>query len=165
MTTKLHKYLVKDTGVELSIRKVSPNILLEFQKNFDAKYPLPEVPTQAINYGDEKHPDIRQEKNESHPDYKQAIAERKMRLNNEMQTLLIRRGVVVELTKEQKDEVKELREFWKSEYEQVLPADDKEVFVRYIALGTREDLTELVEAVTRRTMPTEGAISEQLKSS
>lgn len=164
MTTKLHPYIVKDTGVQLNIRKVSPNILMEFQRKFNERHPEPEPPAQPINYGDEQHPDWRTEKNESHPDYKKAIQDRRDKLNNEMQTLMIRRGVVLELTDEDKQAVKELRQSWKDDYDSELEQDDKEVFIRYIAIGTAEDMRELVTFITRRTQPTEVAVDEQLKS-
>lgn len=164
MTVKLHAFICKDSGIALAVRKVSPNLLLEFQREFDERNPVPEAPTQRINYGTEDRPEWREEKNESHPEYKKALADRRSLLNNESQSLLIDRGVVIEMSDDDKASVKELRDYWKSSKGKQLAGSDKEVFVRYIALGTSEDMQELVQAITRRTQPTEVAVTEKLKS-
>lgn len=164
MTSKLWPHVIKDTGYTVAIRKVSPNTLVDFNNWFNAAYPEPEPPTQEINFGDEAHPDMRPERNESHPDYKAALVERRKKLNAESQNMLIDEGVVYELTDADKTAVADYKARYKARTGAALAGNDKSIFIRYIALGTPEDINELVQAITRRTQPTEGAIGEQLKS-
>jgi hypothetical protein len=165
MTVKLHPYQIKDTGIWINIRKVSPNTLNDFNKWFEEKNPQPAIPTQKVNYGDEIHPDWREETNESHPDYQAAIQDRKQKLNAATQDLMIEEGIVYALTDEDKAAVKDFKERWKVRTGGYPVGTDLAIFIRHIAIGTTDDLKELVAAITRRTQPTEGAISEQLKSS
>jgi hypothetical protein len=164
MTVKLYPYQIKDTETWINVRKVSPNTLNDFKKWFDEKHPQPEIPTQSINYGDEQHPDFREEKNESHPDYQAALQARKEKLNVATQDLMIEEGVVYALNDDDKKSVKEFKERWKARTGVDPVGTDLSIFIRYIAVGTSEDLKELIAAITRRTQPTEVAVEEQLKS-
>jgi hypothetical protein len=121
-------------------------------------YPQPEPPTVEVDYGDLGGKKL--ESNEADPGYIKAQAEYRMMIVLKSQRLLIERGVVVELDDEMKAEVVELRDFWRQEHGKELPGSDKMVYVLHIALGTPDDLTELVEAVSRRSSPTEVSISE-----
>lgn len=154
MTAKLWPHVCRDTGIELRVRKVSPALMNELR----TLYPAPEPPMVEVDYGEGVGK--KKEPNEADPGYKQAQLEYRVLILQKSQRLLIERGVVVELGDEQKEEVGVLRAFWLSEHGKELPGSDKMVYVLYIALGTPEDLTELIEAISRRSQPTEVAIAE-----
>lgn len=150
---ELVPHVVKDTGITLMIRKVSPLLGAELQRAF----PRPQPPLQEVDYGDGKKV---MEPNPANPDYAKAVATYESDLEIKLQSLLIKRGVVIELGEEEKAAVKELRAFWKTEFSKELDKDDKTVYVSFIALGTREDTEELINAIMRRSQPTEAATAE-----
>jgi hypothetical protein len=157
MTTELMLYKFKDTGVEVSIRKVSPLLGAEIQRAF----PAPTPPLQEVDYGDGVK---KMEPNPSDPTFIEELRKYSNFLEEKTRSLIIKRGVVIELTDEQKSDVAELRKQWKDDFGVELQGDDKYIFVSYIAVGTDSDLEELLQAILRRSRPTEGAIAEATKT-
>src|SRR3990167_1922517 len=157
MTQKLYPYLIKDSGVTINIRKVSPLLLNEVSK----KFPRPTAPLNEVDYGDGKK---KQEPNEADPDYQTSLSAWQQSIYIETQRIMIDRGVVIALTDEQKEDVRELRKYWKDTYDSELIGSDVFVYVTLIALSTQEDIQELIEGITRRSQPTEGAIAEAVTS-
>lgn len=155
MSSKLYPYTVQDTGVTFSIRKVSPMLVNEINK----AYPKPVPPMNEVDYGDGKKV---KEPNESDPDYQKQLREHRTLTFQKMQELMVERGVIIELTSEQKAEVKQLRDQFKTIMNKELTGSDKSVFIFNIAIGTDSDLNELIQAITRRSQPTEEAIGEHL---
>jgi hypothetical protein len=78
--------------------------------------------------------------------------------------MIIKRGVEVSLTEEQKKEVAELRDFYQTEYGKTLHGDDKVVWVSYIAIQSDKDMTDLINAILRSSQPTEAAVANATQS-
>jgi len=148
---KYTDYEIKDTGVTIKIRKVSPLLIQKLQQ----AHPAPRPPKQEVDYGDGKK---RTEENPSHPDHLQALVAHEEMIQEMTQRLLLKRGVEFELTDEMKAEIEELREFYLEEFEQELSEDDKDVWLFYIALGTTDDYQELLSAIYTRNNITEDAL-------
>lgn len=156
MSTKkngLTPYTFKDTGVQVLIRKVSPLLAVTLQQ----KFPSPTPPMEEVDYGDgKKH----YEPNPTHPDYLEALKRYDEENEKRMRTLLLKRGVEIEMTDEAKEEVAALRGFMKDEFGKTLDEDDKMVYISYIAIGSDKDLEELLSAVMRRSQPTEEVVEQ-----
>lgn len=157
---KLHSFTFEDSGITIQYRKLSPNTILEFNKLFEDKYPEPKPPVQKVLTPDGE----REEANEAHPDYQKAIRDYSKAKQTAIQSLFIKRSVVLAMSEEQKKEVEELKEFWRTEYDKELPGSDKEIYVAHIACSTTDDMRDLTRAISRRSIPTEDAISENIKS-
>lgn len=154
---ELMPYVVKDTGITLMIKKVSPFLAAEIRRAF----PEPRPPAQEVDYGDGRKV---MEENPAHPDHLQALRKYNEEFELKMRKLIIQRGVAVEVTDEIKREVSELREYMKTEQGIDLPADDKMVYVCNIAIGTEEDVADLINAITKRSHPTEAEVALQAQS-
>ncbi len=155
MTTKIYPYTVKDTGVELNIRKLSPLFLADASAAYQKKNPKPTPPMNEVEYGDGKKV---MEPNLADPLYDQMLVAWNEGLQEFQRSLLIDLGVVVELTDDIKAEIQEKRDWWKESFGEELSKNDRWVYVNYIALGSPEDVTELVEAIVSRIAPTESQI-------
>lgn len=151
----MDNYTVKDTGITLKVRKVSPLLLLKLRD----RYPVPQPPTQLVDYGDGEK---RLEPNPSHPDFAAAQIAYDQMMEQKARELLIRRGVSVIWTAEARADLDELKSWWKENYDEELEGDDDYLYVSYIALGSDSDLEDLVNALVRRTRPTEEATKESL---
>lgn len=140
-------FVFKSTGVSCFIKPVSPMLLNEARKSI----PRPKPPMQEIEGADGTK---RQEPNPSHPSFAEAMREYNERIGILSQRVMIRRGVVLTLTDEQRAELSSLR----AEMAQdgvTLSDDDKEAYVLNLAVGTPEDLTELIQAISQRGQPTD----------
>lgn len=145
-------FTFKDTGITVSIRKVSPLLLAAIQrKHAPPKPPLNKIEIDGV---------VTYEENQADPDYLLAVQRNAEETELALRKALIRFGVYYEMTAEDVRQVTELREFWKEAQGIELEGSDLEIFISYVAIGTVEDLGELMEAVTRRSMPTEAAIAE-----
>lgn len=157
-------FTVPDTGIALPIRKVSVDLLRKMEKKVRAEMPEPAVPMQEVRYGDR----VEYEANPAHPDYIRARDKWKQEFGNEIQertqTLLIDFGIIpyVTLDDEEKERVAQYREIAEKNGLELDP-DDRVVWVNDIALGTVEDLADLISAIMRRTRATEEAINEAVK--
>lgn len=152
MTEKLYPFVFADTGIQVNIRKVSPMLVVELQKAF----PPPTPPRQRVQIGDSD--DYTEEPNPAHPDYLLAMGKYNQELEMKVRQLLIKRGVVLDLTSDWKDQVDELRQFWLDTYGKELEGDDKVLYISYIAVGTDSDLSDLLAAIMQRSQPTEEAV-------
>lgn len=144
---ELKRHVFKDTGRECLIRKVSPLTLAQIGRDF----PPPKPPTQKVDYGDG---DVRNEENPDHPDYKRTLGEYYMALEERIRAFMIKRGVEITLTDEDKEEVKRIRTEYEEDMGKPLSGSDKMIFISHICVGTQEDLEELLEAITNRSQPT-----------
>lgn len=152
MSAKVEPFTFKDTGITVGIRKVSPLLLLKIRD----RYPAPKPPLQEVDYGDGKK---RLEPNPTHPDYLEAQQAYEQAMELRARTLLIQRGVVLEWTEENKAALQELKDYWQKENGEPFPVEDDLVaFVSYVAVGSDSDLTELIEALVKRSQPTEAAV-------
>lgn len=157
---KLHAFTFQDSGVTIQYRKLSPNTILEFNKVFDDSNPEPKPPMQKVTTPDGE----REEANEAHPDYIEAKKKYNMQKQESINGLIIKRSVVIELSDDDRLSVEELKKFWRDEYKKELTGSDKEIFIKHIACSTTDDLRDLTRVVSRRSFPTEDAISENIKS-
>lgn len=149
----MHDYTFKDTGVVVRIRKVSPLLLLRLREDF----PPPKPPTQEVDYGDGKK---KLELNPAHPGYQEALDQYNAEMERRLRSLLIKRGVKLEWTPEMKGEVVEVREQYLAETGKEMKEDDALVYISYVAIGTDKDLEELLDAIMRRSAPTEEVAAE-----
>ena len=154
MTVKLYGFTFKDTGIHVLIRKVSPMLVVELQKAF----PPPTPPRQRVQIGESD--EYTEEPNPAHPDY---IAEQNrynQELEHRVRKLMIQRGVIIPPdNKTWEQEVKELTDSMFEDFGIELSGSDKEIYISHIAIGTDSDYVELVDAITRRSQPTEAEIA------
>lgn len=161
---EITQFVVPDTGIVLPVRKVSVDLLKRLEKTIRKEIPEPQPPKQEVHYGER----VEYEENPAHPDYLRAHDEWKRRFNDEMQertqALLIDFGITpyIYLDDEMKARVEECRQR-AARHGLELDPDDRAVWVNDVALGTVEDLTDLISAIMRRTKATEEAVLEAVK--
>lgn len=144
-------------GTVVGIRKVSPFLAIELQKAF----PPPEPPMQTVNYGEG---DIK-EANSASPEYAKALADYATEREHRLRKMIIKRGVVMEITDEIKEELSELRAFWKEDNSVDLPTDgDKCDYIIYIAVTQASDLERLVNTILGQGQPTEEGVQAAVES-
>lgn len=148
----LPTFTFKDTGVTVAIRKVSPLLNIELRKSF----PPPKPPMTSVDYGDGTR---KTEPNPNDPAYLEAVQRYEIEFEERARKLHIRRGVELTLDEYQQTQVAELRQEMQ-EIGVALDADDNFVYICYIAVGTEDDFNELIDAITRRSHPTEEAVQE-----
>jgi len=154
-TDKLKTFTCKDTGVVLQIQNVGSALVTQLRRDF----PPPQAPLQEVDYGDGNK---KMEPNPAAPEYVQALAQYAIDFEDKLQRLVIKRGVVLTLTEEQKQEIQDLREFYRTEYGKEISYDDKMAYILMIAGGTDDGLAELVNAIVRRSQPVEEDVQAAL---
>ena len=101
-----------------------------------------------------------EEANPSDPDYIAAKERHGQELEMRVRKLMIQRGVIIPPDNTGwQAEVAELKAFWLETYGAELEGNEKDLYVSHIAIGTDSDYLELVEAITRRSQPTEGEVA------
>lgn len=148
VASRLQPHTFKSTGVSAYLRPIPPFLLRTVGKTLVA----PEPPEEEVPQIDGT---TRKEKNRAHPDYIAAMKAYDERVNEATADLIVTRGVFLALTDAMRDEVKQLREFMKSRFGVDLDADDMTAYVKHIAIGTPEELRELILAVTAQSVPTD----------
>ncbi len=149
MTTKLYPYQFKDSGIEIMIRKVSPLLIIDMQK----EYPAPQPPLQEVKIGDL----TRMEPNPDHPDYKRAMEAWNMENEERLRKLMVRQGVAFTLSEEQKQDVEALRETYRELYQKEIPYNDRDAYLFYVAIASPRDLQDLINAIMSQN-PTEESV-------
>lgn len=144
----LTPFTFESTGESVFIKPVPVMLTREVERSI----PMPEPPAQEIEGFDGVK---RVELNRSHPDYIAALEERSTKVMELMTALIIRRGVVVKLTDEQRDEVRQLREDVKDLNGIEWRESDESVWVRYIACQSHTDLTRLIKEVSAKSVPSD----------
>lgn len=147
---------IKDTGEVVYIRRVTPYL---YREVFRA-YPEPRPPMQVVNIAGVEM----MEPNDSDPDYLKAKGEHAQLVNHQIMRLMIRRGVYVEMTEERKAAVAQFRQDMRDLLNMEYTESDLELWVIYIALGSKEDGDELIERISLRGQPTERAIVEMAET-
>lgn len=150
---KTFDYTVRDTGVTLHLKKVSPFLLNEIRK----QNPPPAPPLSVANYGTAEEPDFREEPNPNDPRYQKELIAYQERMQMLAQEAILTMGVEITLTQEQIDELNSLRAKMKTLGIELSP-NDKIAYILYIALGTPDDVGELTQAITARSMPQPEAV-------
>lgn len=155
MSTTLYPFVCADSGKRLSVRKVSYTLADDLRKSFIA----PEVPVVEVNYGTAETPNIRREQNKSDPDYLKALAEYKRDFEMRLRRLIVKRGVVIELTADDIAEVAALREDMQLEGV-TFSESDKDVWLWRIAITTPNEFQELLDAVMKRSKPSAEGVAD-----
>lgn len=135
------------TGIQVKVKKVSPFTLAAVQK----RYPPPRPPM-APGVGGELEP------NDADPDYLQALEDHTALRSEKVMQALFALGLDVEIDQAALTEFKASMAALDIE----ITGDDKQVYIRHIAIGTKEDMDLISQAVTRTTLPTEEAVQEHL---
>lgn len=157
MTSKLITYKVKDTERVIHIRKVPQMLIREIYKSVDK----PQPPINVVRGLDDK---LVTEINDADPDYLLALAEYRNNIAERVNRLLLERGVVVSIGEKEKEEITELKQYWKESNGVELVGSDHFIFVNYICIATDDDLKEVITLITRRTQATEEGIAQTLDS-
>lgn len=144
----LTPYTIKSTGVSVFIRPIPPMLL----RAVDKAAPQPEAPLETIEGPDGA---TYQERNRSHPDYLQALAERRSAVSEAVTELCFLRGVVINLTDDQRAEAESVRAFMRDQMGVELHDSAEVVYLKHIAVATPDDLRDLVGAVSGRSVPTD----------
>lgn len=150
----LTDHTFRDTGITVKIRKISPMMAADVANAI----PEPKPPLQEVDYGEPKGKVM--EPNYSDPAYLAAKTAHQKRIFEVLQRVMIRRAVKVP-GDEWQDEVREYREFIKEQTGVELDEpDDLVVYILRICVGSEDDLTELLTAITSRSQPTAEAIEK-----
>lgn len=144
----LTDFTFPDSGVTVSIKRLSPILLNDIRKAIRREAPKPKPPMHNVNYGG----NIKEEENPNDPAYLEALTEYNALVGELFVDRLIRYGVECQVDAEA---VRELRE---SAPDLELPDNDKVLYVSRICIQTNADLTALQEAILARSQPTEAAI-------
>lgn len=140
--------LTLSTGVTVGIRKVSPY-------TFDAinrAYPPPLPPLVKNDFG---NGDVREEPNPADPDYQAALAEHEALKSRHLQDVMLRLGVVVEVDAAALEALRATMDT----IGVPLDKDEHLAYVKHLAIGSKEDLTALIAAITGASQPTEEAVT------
>lgn len=154
MADGLTLHTCRDSGRTLSIRKVSFMLYNDLRRMYTKQHPAPEPPWEEVDYGNEK---VR-EPNKAHPLYGVRLAEwesaRGAWVEEMARKLYIAQGVEVEIDQEAVSRLRADAHAVGME----LDGDDKFVYVAYICCPTADDYSELIDAITQRSLPTEAAV-------
>lgn len=154
----LTDFTFKDSGISVRIRKISPMLAADV----NASMPEPLPPEQEVDYGEPKGKVL--ERNYSDPRYQELLDAHKQKVFQALQRVMILRSVVVEGEEWHKD-AQEYRQFIKAQTGAELDEpEDLVVYVLRVAVGSEEDLIDLIQAITRRSMPTPEVIQAAKES-
>jgi hypothetical protein len=154
----LTDFTFKDTGIIVKIRKISPMLAADVA----ASVPEPVPPMNEVDYGEPKGKVM--EPNYSDPSYEQMKSARNQKVFSILQRVMILRSVVVE-GEEWKAEVEDYRRFmWEQTGVHLEEKEDLVVYVLRLCVGSQEDLTDLLTAITSRSQPTQEAIEQAKRS-
>jgi hypothetical protein len=157
---ELPTFTFKDTGVTVHLRKLSPFMADQIGKALRKEKPAPTPPLNTVDYGDGK---TTKEPNPADPAYQQALADYEAWIAGEAGQRLIQ--IVLDYAVE----VGEIDTAHVASVRAIMAAigapvedDDRTVYLKYIAVGSQDDLDDLLTAATRRSQPTEAAIVDNV---
>jgi hypothetical protein len=146
------------SGYTVKFRPIGPMIANEISKAARKTIVEPTPPRNTVTGLDGKE---RQEENTADPDYQVALQEYYQTLGLEITDRLMqyiaRSSIEVEVDTEAVQRVRDGLTAAGVEP----PTDDREVFLKFVLIGSQEDLDTLRNAVMRRSQPTEEAIQEK----
>jgi len=160
----LPTFTFKDTGITVGLRKLSPYVGDQIGKAIRKERPAPKPPLNEVDYGDGKKVS---EENTADASYQRALAEYEQWVAFEAGQRTIRAvldyAIALDTDQVDADAVAQARAMMAAIG---APLDDdisdRDVYIKYVCLGTQEDLSDLLEAATRRSQPTEAAIAENV---
>ena len=145
------------SGITVGVRRVSPFLVREVERI----YPAPEPPTQTVELDGE----TKIEANPSDPDYLVRLFEHRSMVMEKKMDYLVRHGVVLADENAAREALTQVRAQWLAEFGQELPQGDFLMdYLRYVCIGTGDDLNDLVHAITERSAPTESGVTAAAKS-
>jgi hypothetical protein len=158
----LPTFTFKDSGITVKIRKLSPFMGDLIGRSLRKERAAPEPPINMVQYGDGKPTP---EPNAGDPAYLQALGEYEAWVAGEagkrMMNLVIESAIVVDDV--DTDEVARVRATMKKIGAPIEDEmTDREVYIRFVCVGTPDDLEDLMTAATRRSQPTEAVIAENV---
>lgn len=158
----LPTFTFPDSGITVSVRKLSPFMGEQIGRSLRKEHPAPKPPINIVMYGDGKPV---QEENLADPDYLAAMQQYEQEQAHEagqrMMNLVIQAAVVLDDV--DTAEVARIRAVMAAVGAPIDDEmDDREVYIRFVCIGTQDDLEDLMEAATRRSQPTEAAIAENV---
>lgn len=147
------------SGYTVELRPIGPLTVDEIRKAVKKALPAPEPPINTVPGLDGKDHD---EPNPADPDYQRALLTYELDVNAEVGErlfrLIARRAIASEVDT---DAVQRIR----ADMQDIgveLPEDDRDVFVRHILINSNQDMTDLQNAVLRRSAPTPEAVQEKV---
>lgn len=144
-----------DSGITVLVRRMSPDTMNLIGQAVRKSMPPPEPPQQEVEYPDGSK---RMEKNESHPDYRNAMEVYVMEVAQEAANRMMRfiaRRVEVEVDLEA---VQTFREDMEAIGVTLEETDDKVVYVRHILVSSKEDYQALTNFIAQISQPTKEAV-------
>lgn len=146
----LTDFTFKDTGISVKLRKISPMLAADVS----ASMPEPQPPEVEVNYGEPKG--IVKEPNLSDPNYAIQLQEHQVKVYRTYRRVMILRSIDrTSLPEDWQQQVTEYRQLIKEQTGKDLDEpEDLVVFILRIAVGSPEDLNELITTITRRSQPT-----------
>lgn len=145
--------------VDLEIKKVPGNLLVEVQRSV----PRPLPPKEVVKNDDGSVAGVFE--NDKSQAYASAMEDWQLKIESRFKKLVIKRGVVKKPLSEPAQEfVNELREFMLTDCGVTLDPDDFFVWVAYVLTENEEDYNALSQSVLSKGQPTEGAIAAAIES-
>lgn len=141
------------TGITVKLYRVPPFLINEVRRSM----PPPPPPLNEVDYGDGKKVF---EPNPADPKYAEDLKRHADDVQTELNNLLIERGVEVEVDKEALTEVRD----WMKKRGKALPDNesDKLAFLKYVCLGTPDDINSIINLILNSSQPTPEAIQEEV---
>jgi hypothetical protein len=154
----LTDFTFKDTGITVKIKKISPMVVDDVRSSI----PEPLPPEQEVDYGEPRGKVM--ERNYSDPNYTLELREHERKASALVQKVIINRAVVLE-GDEWKAEVQDYRNFILENTGQPLAEkDDLLVYILRICVGSNDDMNDLVDAIIKRSQPTQEAVEQAKRS-
>jgi hypothetical protein len=155
MTKKLKPFTCPSTGVTVMIFPIS-QVALTLQTR--REIPQPKAPVVVVEIGGQQVV----ERNHADPDYIEAVKLWEALLQVEVTDRILKRIALKQtLNEEQTAEVVEFRQTMNGE---VLPASDKLLWLVECAIGTDNDLQEMIKAATGMADPNEEGVNQAAKN-
>lgn len=176
------RHLFRDTGIEVELHKLSPTTLQRIAEAVRAEaralpsgheHKMPEPPVERVDMGGE----IREERNETHPDYLAALEKwgRWAMAESNERFLRIAAITAIEPVGISEDEIREearrVRRVLALEgaeppyHDKYSPEEnDRIIWLLHVAIGTTEDLQEFYQALTQRSNVQEEAVQAHIST-
>jgi hypothetical protein len=158
----LPTFTFRDSGITVAYRRLGPFTLDQLNKTIRKERPAPEPPLNTVDFGDGKPV---AEPNLADPDYERARAEYETWVQGEAGQRLVEMVITyaVEPLTIDAAAVAQYRSM-AERFGLLCEGDDRDVYVRYVAITTQEDLQEIVQTVVSRSQPTGEAIQAAVAS-
>lgn len=153
-TTGKSIYTFKN-GLKVEIVRVAPLLTNQLRKQL--KKPIP--PKVKIEVGENEfifEDDI------DNAGYKAALEIWSEEIENRARILYLTKGINIDLTPGQRQEVDQLRAFWLENYGDKLEGSDEYCYLSYVAIQSESEYQELISAITGRSEPKESGVANAL---